>query len=135
MQIGDICPKGRVQDRDYNPSLPVVDRIIAEGKVGVQALIGCLTDETAVEGSWINYRTNVQVRDLASQILNDLFLDPTWTKASVREICDLKGAAPSELAIGWRKVWERYADRMVWNEDARFFDVKGVDLVACAARK
>ena len=45
-RIGHIAPKGRVQDRAYNPSIPEVDALIHAGTAAIPFLISPIFQPT-----------------------------------------------------------------------------------------
>src|SRR5688572_24777088 len=44
-----FSPKGRVQDREYNPRQPVIDALIERGKQSIPLLIEMLNDDTTID--------------------------------------------------------------------------------------
>src|ERR1051325_8615952 len=71
--------KGRFQDCHHR----IIDRIIADGKSAIPILISQITDERWVKGHVTDFWPPIQTGDLAWFILQELFLDDTWTKATM----------------------------------------------------
>ena len=92
---------------------------------------------------------------MALAVLSDLFLDPTWRKSTLPELCWdnvlertseattaselLNGFVQShgraELARRWRRAWEQYGKRMRWDSTGQYFQVEGRELTTCAPNK
>jgi hypothetical protein len=82
-KIGQIAPKGRVQDKDYN-ELEVVDQLIANGKDSIPFLISKLDDGTVIHHHVIDYWPgDITVGDVAFVILSDFTTDYMWTKTTI----------------------------------------------------
>lgn len=130
--IGPIAPKGRVQDRDYNPRFPEVDRLIAAGPAAIPFLISKLEDETRVEGNPVDFWPKCTVGDVAWMILADFFTTADWKECTVQPALgsfilphDQGAYAAWETAIrrygrkGIRKkveaVLRPYGTRFVWD--------------------
>jgi hypothetical protein len=86
-QIGPTAPKGRVQDKEYNPHLPVVDALIEAGPDAIPFLVSKLEDETEIEGHVFDYWPRVYVGDAAFRILRDFFTTPDWQHSTVSGFC------------------------------------------------
>jgi hypothetical protein len=143
-KVGHFVSKGRVQDKDYNPSSPVIDDLISHGKDSIPFLIGKLDDRTLIHYSVEDYWPEMSVGDVAFIILEDFSLDSTWTKETIPgtgfdEIFETK-ADPKVPAANsyyeqirkhgrgwakakWEKIWTTYKDRIVWDEKERCFKV------------
>ena len=74
--IGHIAPKGRGQDKIYNPSLPVVDALIDSGPAAIPFLLSKLGDETEIDPSVLDLWPRVRVGDVALVLLCDFFTRP-----------------------------------------------------------
>jgi len=101
-----ICEdKGRLQDY---PS-KVMDQIIAAGPTSVPGLIAMLTDErmAKTEEPIICYWPGMAIGDIAFCLLEDLFLNGDWTKAT------LPGA-------GWDEMLGPAGDDPSWEQLHRF---------------
>jgi hypothetical protein len=143
-KIGHLAPKGRVQDKDYNPSSPVVDDLISKGKDSIPFLISKLDDRTLIHYSVEDYWPEMTVGDVAFIILEDFSMDSTWTKETIPgtgwdEIFEAK--YDSNMAgyeyyyrqvrrhgrgwtkTKWERIWATYQDRIVWDEKERCFKV------------
>src|SRR3990172_9386152 len=64
-QIGHVAPKCRVQDREYNPRLPVVTSLIKAGPAAIPFLVSRLEDDTEIKGHVFDYWPRVAVGDVA----------------------------------------------------------------------
>ena len=82
-QIGDVAPKGRVQDKEYNPRLVVVDRLIAAGPAAIPFLVSKLEDETTITRPVFDFWGKVHVGDVAFVILRDFFVESDWKTSTV----------------------------------------------------
>ena len=145
-QIGHLAPKGRVQDKDYN-QLIVVDQLIAHGNESIPFLISKLEDETTIEGHVVDYWYQVYVGDVALIILCDFFLDRNWESSTIEgmewdeflERGNDKNITGEQLLRNyverygrkrirerWQNVWEKYQQRIFWDEQERAFKVKAL---------
>ncbi|MCD4654289.1 hypothetical protein K8T06_10190, partial [bacterium] len=82
-KIGHITPKGRVQDKTYNPDLNMIDALIVSGPIAIPYLCQKLLDDTRIDGQIVDYWPDLRVGDLALMILCDLFLMKDWQTSSV----------------------------------------------------
>jgi hypothetical protein len=73
-RIGHVAPAGRVQDKDLNPHLTVVDQLVAAGPGAIPFLVSKLEDGTPVPGHVFDYWVDVRVGDIALVILVDFFM-------------------------------------------------------------
>lgn len=148
LKIGHMPPKGRVQDRSADP---VVAAILETGKEAIPILIELLESDRLYDSPPFDYWPEVHEGDVALVILGDLFLDPTWTKSTLPELCwdnVLERSASStpgwellsryvdkygrsSLADRWRVAWTKHRESIVWDEEGRFFRVAGHELVSC----
>jgi hypothetical protein len=48
--IGPVAPKGRVQDKAFNPNLPVIDSLVRHGQSSLPYLVTKLEDSTEIKG-------------------------------------------------------------------------------------
>ena len=139
--IGAIAPKGRVQDAEYN-QLPLVDQLLAKGRESIPYLISKLDDETKIEGHVVDYWNEVRVADVALIILTDFFTDHTWQNTTIPGIgwaqflergADAGITAEqvlrnyisrhgrSKIKSRWQNIWEKYRDKIAWDEQERCF--------------
>jgi hypothetical protein len=81
--VGHIEPKGRVQDKDYNPNLAVVDQLVAAGPSAIPFLVSKLEDTAKVKGHVMDYWDDVRVGTVALVVLCDLLLMSDWKTPSV----------------------------------------------------
>ncbi len=72
-KIGHIAPNGRVQDKEYNPNLSVVDQLISAGPDAIPFLVSKLEDSTVIRGRVLDSWPRVRVGDVAWFILYDFF--------------------------------------------------------------
>jgi hypothetical protein len=82
-RIGQIADKGRVQDRDYNRTNPVIEQLIALRLDAIPLLIARLTDTTVIPKPPVNFWPQVTVGDVALLILSDFFLTSTGEVSTV----------------------------------------------------
>jgi hypothetical protein len=140
--IGHIAGQGRVQDKEYNPKLVVIDQLIKAGPQAVTFLVQKLEDTAFVKGKVLDGWPRVRVGDVAWFILYDFFT----TKSQVSTLPE-----PGLFAIfgaenfnqpGW-KSWSAvvaktgrsgirkgveailapYQEKFVWDEKERCFMV------------
>src|SRR5262249_24453106 len=90
-KIAHFCPKGRVQDKDYNPHLPMIDALLEKGTNCIPLLIGTLSDDTTIDHQIIDYWPTHTVGDIGLVILSDLTTDSSSQKSTI------PGAAWDEL--------------------------------------
>lgn len=127
--------KGRFQDREYCFS-PVIDRIVADGKPAIPVLISQIADSRLIAKPVYDYWPRISAGELAYFILEDLFLDDTWTKRTMPELFPEKPCAQpgwvcwgefrtrhsqKELQAKWRLFWEANRDKIYWDAKARCF--------------
>ncbi len=92
---------------------------------------------------------------MALIVLSDLFLDPTWKRSTLPELCwdnilqrtDAETPAwdllnrfvvahgRAELARRWRAAWARYGATIRWDPTGRYYVVEGQALAECAPSK
>lgn len=97
--IEHIAPKGRVQDELYNPLLqPLIKRIVSNWEEEIPILIEQITNEAPARKQVKDYWIDTRIGDLAFIMLSNLFIDSTWTRATLPELNqpDFFGI-PSEL--------------------------------------
>jgi hypothetical protein len=82
-QIGHIAPKGRVQDKEYNKHLPLVDELINAGPAAIPFLLSKLEDETEIKGHVFDYWPYVCVGDVALVILVNFLTTSDWLGSTV----------------------------------------------------
>jgi hypothetical protein len=142
-RIGHVAGKGRVQDRDYN-QLVVVEQLIAHGKESIPFLISKLEDETKIEGHVFDHWYQVAVGDVALVILSDFFLDSSWKRSTIKGMkwdeflrrgADknstgeqllrnyLEKYGRKRIKERWQNVWQKYQQRIFWDEKERAFKV------------
>jgi hypothetical protein len=74
-KIGHIAANGRIQDKENNPNLPVVDMLIAAGPDAIPFLVSKLEDSTVIRTKVLDSWPKVCVGDVAWFILYDFFTD------------------------------------------------------------
>ncbi|MGA2506105.1 MAG: hypothetical protein ABSF80_01335 [Chitinispirillaceae bacterium] len=83
-KIGHLAPKGRVQDKEYNPNLPIVDKLINAGPQAIPFLVSKLRDTTVIKTEVIDYWPKVCVGDVAWFILCDFFTTADWQNSTIQ---------------------------------------------------
>jgi hypothetical protein len=141
--IKHIAAKGRIQDKSFNPDIPVIDDMIKKGKESIPILIEMLMDETELQKGIIDYWQKVTVGDLSLIILVDFFTDSSWRKSTVDEASwnNLLGENSARLPFErrlreyikkngrralfkkWSNIWSEYKDRLFWDKKDRCFKV------------
>ena len=145
MEIGNIAPKGRVQDKEYNPNLRVVEELIAQGVDSIPFLIKKLEDETELPKPVVSFWSKVTVGDIALIILTDLFTKEDCETATIPEVSwnkllevDQSNQMSAEEALRsfiqrhgrkaiktkWANIWEKNKDRIFWDQTSRCFKLK-----------
>jgi hypothetical protein len=132
-QITYIAPKGRVQDKEENPKIDVVDYIITKGKDTLPELIQLLDDDTILEHCHVDYWRYVRIRDVALIILIDLFTDSkgnstlpelSWSQmfASYKNMTSEEKVWAYEETHGkgsikklWNKMWQEREGEIFWD--------------------
>jgi hypothetical protein len=71
--IGHIAGQGRVQDKEHNPKLVVIDQLIKAGPQAITFLVQKLEDTAFVKGKVLDGWPRVRVGDVAWFILYDFF--------------------------------------------------------------
>jgi hypothetical protein len=74
-KIGHIASTGRIQDKENNPNLPVIDQLIAAGPDAIPFLVSKLEDSTVIRTKVLDSWPRVCVGDVAWFILYDFFTD------------------------------------------------------------
>jgi hypothetical protein len=130
--------KGRFQDREYCAS-KIMDQIVADGKSSIPVLISQITDSRWIAEPVQDFWPRIRVGELAYFILDDLFLDDTWTKRTVPELfpqpkCDepawvcwdnfRKTHSLATLQAAWLKFWNANRSQIYWDDKARCFRLK-----------
>lgn len=142
-RIGQIAPKGRVQDKNYN-NLAEIEKLIANGKDSIPFLIGKLEDESVIKHHVMDYWPQpVTVGDVAYVILMDFTTDSSWTKNTIpgadrdsllgKYDPDLPGVerlarfvekhGRKPVRQKWEMLWAAHKDQIVWDERERCFKV------------
>lgn len=139
-----ICEdKGRLQD--YQSGM--MDKIIAAGPASNPVLIGMLTDARMAKTGEpiICYWPGMAIGDIAFCLLEDLFLNSDWTKATMPGVSwnDILGPEDNlpaweqlhsfirkhgrkTIQLKWQAQWEKYKDRIFWDPKERCFKLKTV---------
>jgi hypothetical protein len=144
-EISEIASKGRVQDKDYNPNLIVIDRLIAQGIDCIPFLIKEMGNSSRLPKSVVSHWSKTEVGDVALIILTDFFTDEDWKKATIpgtswNEIIEIDKAenisaeeslrkfirkhGRGALIAKWTKIWNANKDRVYWDPSARCFKRK-----------
>ena len=146
-KIDHFCPKGRVQDREYNRHVPPIDALIANGTNCIPLLIEMLSDDTEIDHQLIDYWPPHTVGDIAFVILTDLTTDSSWKKSTITgaswdevleskpntnilnpvyyQLQDFKQKHGSkEIQRRWQKIWQEYQERIFWDTRERCFKLR-----------
>jgi hypothetical protein len=131
--------KGRFQDREYCGS-KIIDQIVADGKSSIPILISQITDSRWIEEPVYDYWPRIRTGELAYFILDDLFLNNTWTARTIPPLstpepkCEADSAtcwgnfrkthSLATLQAAWLKFWDANKDRIHWDDKARCFRLK-----------
>ena len=81
--IGHVAAKGRVQDKTFNPTVPIVDALIQSGPAAIPFLVSKLEDDTEIDGPVLDYWPRVHVGDVALLLLCDFFSRPDRKRSTV----------------------------------------------------
>lgn len=143
-----LAPKGRVQDREYNPSIEttrVVHSVVTNWQSQIPSLIEMLEDDTLLPDCHIDYWRSVHLGDLALFFLTDLFRDSSWQDTTIpggswEEMLEAaeQPAATGEFVLRdfvakkgrralkekWLKIWTKYKGQIYWNEEQRCFAIR-----------
>ena len=152
LAIRPLVAKGRAQDTlDIMPN-PVVEDLLARGTEAIPYLIGRLESERRYPGPVLPYWPEVREGDVALVLLSDFFLDPSFTKSTLPELCwdsvippDRTGDAPASqrlhalvaqhgrggLRSKWEAAWREHREDIYWDERGRFFRVRSRPLKEC----
>jgi len=111
--IGPVAPKGRVQDKAYNPTLPVVTSLISRGSASIPYLVSKLEDGSEIKGHVFDFWPKVAVGDVALVVLVDFFT--------------LSDGRTSTLpGLEWDKLLERHSsDQSSWDLLASYIRAHG----------
>jgi hypothetical protein len=125
----------------------MMDKIIAAGPDSVPPLIGMLTDArmAKTEEPIICYWPGMAIGDIAFCLLEDLFLNSDWTKATMPGVSwnDILGSGNNlpaweqlhsfirkhgrrAIQLKWQAQWKKYKDRIFWDRKERCFKLKTV---------
>jgi len=152
MRIARLGDKGRVQDQEYRSRDPQITAILALGKDAIPLLIDEIESERPYKYPPAPYWPRMVEGDVALVVLSDLFLDLTWQRSTLPELCwdNLLGRTfqetPAwelvdqfvklngrpELARRWRQAWLQEGAKMKWDPAGQYFKVEGRELTACA---
>ena len=155
LKISHLGGKGRVQDHGYHPDDPQINSILAMGKDAIPLLIESLESVRPYRVPPVDYWPKMVEGDIALVVLSDLFLDPTWERTTLPELCwnnilkrtdaetpawDVLNAfvvahGRAELSNRWRAAWARYGAAVRWDPTGRYFVVEDQALVECAPNK
>jgi hypothetical protein len=139
LKIVQLSGKGRIQDAQYQPKDAQVSAILAAGKDAVPLLIDALESARPFKSSPNSFWPAMAEGDVALIVLTDLFLDPTWKRSTLPELCwdnilqrtdaetpawDLLNTfvnahGRTELARRWRAAWARHSAATRWDPIAR----------------
>jgi hypothetical protein len=152
LKITQLSGKGRVQDQGYAARDPQVAAILASGKNAIPQLIEALLSERPFVKPPMPFWPEMVEGDLALAVLSDLFLDPTWKRSTLPELCwdsilgrtsvdapawvllndFVKSHGREALAARWRQAWLEHGGRVIWDASGQYFRVEGLELSVCA---
>ena len=146
-KIDHFCPKGRVQDKDYNRHLPVIGALLEQGTNCIPLLIGMLTNQVEIDHQLVDYWPLITVGDTALVILTDLTTDSSWRKSTIpgaswdeilgskadtnivipvywqlRDFKDKHGS--KEIQRRWQKIWQEHQGQIYWDAMDRCFKLR-----------
>src|SRR5262249_3157633 len=81
--IARVAPKGRIQDKEYNPSIKAVDELVGMGIEAVPFLIQKLDDDKKIDHHVLDFWSDVTVGDVSLVILTDFFTTPSMTEHTI----------------------------------------------------
>ena len=146
-KIDHFCPKGRVQDKDYNRHLPVIDALLEQGTNCIPLLIGMLTNQVEIDHQIVDYWPLITLGDAAFIILTDLTTDSSWKKSTIPgaswdeilgskadtnilipvycQLQDFKDEHGSkEIQRRWQKIWQEHQEQIYWDAMDRCFKLR-----------
>ena len=130
--------KGRFQDREYCSSM-VIDRIVADGKAAIPALIAQITDARWIADPVYDFWQRIRAGELAHFILQDLFLDDTWQHSTMPALFPPENCTDPawacwdrfrsrhslrDIQARWEAFWNASRDRIYWDQKARCFRLR-----------
>jgi hypothetical protein len=113
-----------------------MDQIVADGKASIPILISQITDARWIAEPVYDYWPKIRTGELAYLILDNLFIDDTWTKSTKPEFfsepkCDQpawvcwaefrKTHTLAALQAKWMEFWKQNQDRIYWDAKSRCF--------------
>jgi hypothetical protein len=134
--------KGRFQDREYCNS-KIIDQILADGKSSIPVLISQITDSGWIAKPVYDFWPRIRAGELAYFILQDLFLDDSWTKNTIPDLypdppCNSdkpawecwgefrKAHSLADLQAHWMAFWKAHKDEIYWDDKGRCFRLSSV---------
>jgi len=152
MKIAQLGGKGRIQDPQYQPKDPQITAILTAGKDAIPLLIEALDSERPYDHAPKSFWPGMVEGDMALIVLSDLFLDPTWRRSTLPELCwdnllertseettawellhgFVESHGRAELARRWRQAWAQYGATVRWEPKGQYFEVAGRELASCA---
>jgi hypothetical protein len=148
-RIEHFSPKGRAQDKSYNPEQPVIDHLLAKGKECLPLLIDTLDNDTEIDHQIIDYWPHNTIGDIAFVILTDLTTDSSWRKSTIpggswneilgskpnndillpafNQLTDFKQHHGSiEIKRRWQALWSRHQNQIYWDQRDKCFKLPEV---------
>lgn len=139
-KIGHIAPKARVQDKEYNRRLDLIDQLISQRVEAIPFLISKLEDETPINPPVLDFWYSTTVGDVALVILTNFMTSPdgkTNTGFSWEELFGVKkdpriGAEEflrhqleshdrRWLRDQWEAKWTAAQAQVTWDEKDLYF--------------
>lgn len=121
--IGHLSPKGRVQDKEYNPHLPIIDSLIRIGPPSIPILVSKITDTTIISADYKNsicdFWDTVRVGDIAYLILCDFFTTSDWNHSTIK---------PGLWDLFRDKTMDNLSAYQAWQKTIRKYGRNGIKL-------
>jgi hypothetical protein len=145
-QVPPLCPKGRVQDKEYNPDVYVVNELIKKGKEAIPLLISKLADDTDVNHQVMCFWPGNTIGDIALVILTDLTTDSSWRHHTIPgtswdDLLEQKfdpniptwsvlhsyvrEHGRQNIKEKWEIIWDRHKENIYWDDTQRCFNISG----------
>lgn len=141
---GTCRAKGRLQDLEYCPS-KTMDQILTQGKGAIPILISQITDTRPTKKPIYDYWPEMRVGDVATFILEDLFLDADWKTFTMPGLealkynCDapswecwdhfLKKHGRRFVQSHWQAAWDKNKGLIYWDDKTRCFRVRAAKAI------
>ncbi len=145
LAIPRIQPKGRLQDKDYQPNFYLIDTIINNWETYLPKLIELIEDTTKYSSSPLTFWSDVRVGDISFIIINNLFRNETWLESTMPGLCwnEILENANNKIPI-WEKydefikqngrkklkskvqdLWLKHSENIFWDKKSRCLKIHG----------